>query len=76
MESDEKSAENPDPANEGMILAVSSSVAANENSGERMTTDRETSENVPELNVMENSTAERFVYSLHGLIFFPELGSA
>ena len=72
VESDEKSAENPDPANDGMILAVSSSVAANENSGERMTTDRETSENVPELNVMENSTAERYVYSLHGLTLFPE----
>ena len=51
VESDKKSAENPDPANDGMILA-------------------------PGLKVMENSTAERYVYSLHGLTFFPELGSA
>ena len=45
-------------------------MAVNENSGERMTTDHETSENVPELKVMETSTAEGYMYSLPGLTLF------
>ena len=43
VESDEKSAENPDLAKVRMSLAVSTSVAVNENSCEHMTTDHEIS---------------------------------
>ena len=57
-ESDEKLAENLDPANVRRTLAVSSSVAVNEDSGECMTTVHEMSDNVPELNAGETNTVE------------------
>ena len=69
-EFDEELVENLDLANVRRTLAISSSVEVNEDSGERMTTVHEVSENVPELNDGEINNVEEYTHSLSVLTHF------